>query len=204
MLVTDEKEGREGTLSRISRTRTENFWLGVDRSMRNETCKRYFANRTFLLALEFENIFSLLILNNCITIIWIKYTMLHFSSKELLYDFRFSSTSSGPFIIIIASIKFLLCSTRTILNDIRRNETKGGIIGDIFYVFTQTSFFRKKCYKNIHVERIIDRIRNWLPTERAISNSRGRIVIVTFSSGKTIFPQRGYIQTRFISDNTFT
>lgn len=115
-----------------------------------------------------------------------------------------SSTSSGPFIIIIASIKFLLCSTRTILNDIRRNETKGGIIGDIFYVFTQTSFFRKKCYKNVHVERIINRIRNWLPTERAISNSRGRIVIVTFSSGKTIFPQRGYIQTRFISDNTFT
>ena len=68
MLVTDEKEGRKGTLSRISRTRTENFWLGVDRSMRNETCKRYFANRIFLLALEFENIFSLLILNNCITI----------------------------------------------------------------------------------------------------------------------------------------
>lgn len=28
----------------------------------------YFANRIFLLALEFENIFSLLILNNCITI----------------------------------------------------------------------------------------------------------------------------------------
>lgn len=48
--------------------------------------------------------------------------MLHFSSKELLYDFRFSSTSSGPFIIIIASIKFLLSSTRTILNDIRKNE----------------------------------------------------------------------------------
>lgn len=54
---------------------------------------------------------------------------------------RSSNTSSEPF-ITIASIKFLLCSTWMILNvDVRKNKTKGRIIGDIFYVFTQTRMF---------------------------------------------------------------
>lgn len=52
---------------------------------------------------------------------------------------RSSNTLSEPF-ITIASIKFLLCSTWMILN-VRKNKTKGRIIGDIFYVFTQTRMF---------------------------------------------------------------
>lgn len=52
---------------------------------------------------------------------------------------RSSNTSSEPF-ITIASIKFLLCSMWMILN-VRKNKTKGRIIGDIFYVFTQTRMF---------------------------------------------------------------
>lgn len=52
---------------------------------------------------------------------------------------RSSNTSSEPF-ITIASIKFLLWSTWMILN-VRKNKTKGRIIGDIFYVFTQTRMF---------------------------------------------------------------
>lgn len=68
-----------------------------------------------------------------------KHATLHFSLEELVYDPLFEYIERTVY-YDREYIKFLLCSTCMILN-VRKNKTKGRIIGDIFYVFTQTRMF---------------------------------------------------------------